>query len=516
MAALARDKSQKFAQVSSEGQDEVSTMNWMTGHIIRTNLFFFLNVLVQGLRGLVLIPLFLRLMHPVGYGQWVLVMSWAGYALVVALVGLDLSIYQYVTPKLRTDSGRSIYWMIVRIALFWTAALYLIVAGTAVGCATGDVTRIVLFGGLYVCGQTFWMLFLAPFRCEERTYIFLLSQILITLGDFLVTVFTAFAYRALPPILFALAAYHLSVALLLFLIQRRRTPYRAPLKLPMRSYFTFGASMTATQLITMGFFVMDKSIITYFTGLQTLASYGPALSLALILLPLSAAGTVTLPTLLVRTEVRNSVEIKKAILRSAIKHWGLLALPCALGIAMLAQFALTILASTALAKTGTSITWVATAALLADGLTRFANVALRTEGDIYWPAYVKVVHFIVFLLVGVAAVAAEPHHAGLLVISTILITNLSYMIFCYARLRRYIPHLLQPRIFTTPLVGCAAITAWFVFSPALATVLNALLFVAISVVIYGVVIMMMERVSPGKLARTLFKFSPPQIQAGQQ
>lgn len=474
-------------------------------HIARTNLFFFLNVLVQALRGFVLIPIFLRLMDPAVYGQWLLIMSWTNYALVVALAGLDLSIYQYVPPELHNGRGRAIYWAIVRLALVWATILYLLFAVAAICITNGDLLRIVLFGGLYIYGQMLWMLFLAPYRCEERTRIFLGAQISINLGDLIVTVVILLLFRSLNMVLAGIAIYHLTVAFVIYLVQKRRFDFDSAEKFPWRPYFVFGLSTTATQLITMGFYVMDKSVITYFAGLQALASYGPALSLGLVLLPLSAAGTITLPTLLVRSDVRDSAAVKSSILQSAIKQWGLLALPCGLGIALMAHFALTILASPKLAELGAPITWVAAAALLAEGMGRFANVALRAEHDIYWPAYIKVLHFVVCIAISVVAVSEKPNSAGLIVISIIMVTNISYAFFCFARLRRYLCPVLQPRVFVTPVLGCAGIVAWYVLAPVLNSVSNALVFVLVSITLYGFVVIVAERIGPVKLLRALLK-----------
>jgi O-antigen/teichoic acid export membrane protein len=483
----------------------------VAGHIARTNLLFFASIAVQSLRGLILIPLLLRLLHASGYGQWVLVASWVSYAIIVLLLALDTSIYQYVTPAMGTPRSRAIYWTILRIAALWSAALFAIVGIGILVFAPAVVAMLVMACGALAIGQTFWTLLLTPFRCEERTHLFFGTSTLILLGDFAVTAATAALFRQLLPVVVVLAAYHLSVALILFVVQQRRFPALPWLREIVRPSLIFGVSATYLQLLSSGFFVFDKSIVSHFAGVAALAGYAPPMALAIVLLPLNASGTVTLPTLLVRPEVRASKHLKSVIFQHALQQWGLITIPAAVGVALIAKPFLTIIVGPTLAASSLPIAALAAATLVAEGLCRFSYMGLRVENEVAWLTIAKSLQFAGFLVGAILLCILLPQRVPIVVVAAIFVSNFVFAVIGMVRLRRYTAGVITARTFATPLAGTAAFLPLMVVLPWVTSILGLIGFVTAAIIIYAFTAMLIERVSPLEFWRVLKSTEAPVI-----
>ena len=473
----------------------VAKKDSVSRHIARTNLLFFFSFAVQALRGFVLIPLFLKFIGVIEYGRWVLVMSWTSYAFVIVLLALDTSVFQYVTPHVATPRGRSIYWTIVRVFFMWLLSLLALAVAGSLLFVSGRYQLIVIFCILYAAGQAIWTIFLSPFRCVERTSVYFFINSLITFGDLCVTVMILYFTRNVTDILGALAIYNISVGAALCVVQLRHFPPASPLREAVRPGVEFGGSMMLTRLITTGFYVLDKSIVTVFSGLSAVAAYAPPMSMAQMLTPLNASGAITLPTLLVKHEVRDSENLKRQILMSALKQWCLLAFPATVGIALVARPVLEIIATHSIAVIGAPIAGIASLAILADGISNFAQTVLRAEGDIKSTTLMKTAHFFAFLVVAIALSSVMPKNACYIVALSLLAVNFSYAAWCLVRLHKYIHHAISLRELMSPLSGTAAMLAVAAAAPRINSILSLIGFIIVCAICYAIVIARLEHVT---------------------
>lgn len=439
----------------------------------------------------------------VDYGRWVLVMSWASYAYVVTLMAFDISVYQFVTPVVRETGGRAVYWTILRISAIWAMILLGLSFASASAIDEHNIRWIVIFCSLYVAGRAVCVMFLTPYRCEERTALFFCSTALIDFIELCIITAVLFVARDLLSILAWLAIYYWLAGAFLFLWQRRRYPPQPSEPEIVKPSILFGASMTISQLISTGFYVLDKSIVTFFAGLSAVAVYAPPIALAMALMPLNTSGGITLPTLLVSKEARASVEVKCKIVRNAIKQWSLLAIPAAVGVALVARPALEIIANHHIAEYGAPIAWLAAPAVVIDGLGRFAFSVLRAENDVRWITILKIVHFVGYLVISIVACLVFPESVCYNIVIVLLAANVSYATCSFLRMRRFVPDAFSLRSISSPLSGSAAIMLIGAITPRIETFPWLLAFICLCVAVYAGIIVRMERIGLRELRMLL-------------
>lgn len=473
-------------------------------HIARTSLVYYATVMMLSLRGIILIPLLLHTFGPETYGLYILALSGVSYGVVVAQFGLDSSIYQYLTPVLKTDAARDVFWTALQTAAAVAFIGMLVAAIVGLGGVGGDLGILILACALASSGQVLWGLSLTPYRCEERSGVYMTTSMSTTLGDFLLTATVAFLFRNLAIVFCVLATYHLSVASVLLVLQHRRLPFKCWSVSQFVKLVRFGFDGLVNQLFITGYFVWDRTIVSIAAGLSAVAAYAPGMAMGAVVLPLAGTSTFTLPTLLARPSIHRSPSAKRAVLRQAIRQYSLMALPAAVGAALISGPFLQIITTPALAAVATPISWVACAAVLASGLARFAILSLRADGDDGWLSKNLVAHFAVFVLLAGGASWFWPAHAPLVVAISILLVNLSQTVSVFIRLRCFVTNVLAPSLFITPMIGAAVFSVVFAFFyprgiPAI------LLMVAVSVVLYAVVCMALERVLPRDLLAMIRK-----------
>ena len=472
----------------------------LSSHIARTSLVYYATVAILSLRGIVLIPLLLRTFGPAQYGLYVLALSGISYGHVLALFGMDSSVYQYLTPVLRTKTARVVFWTTIQTVAAFASVLIL---GALVGgmlFLSGTVSHLVLACSVVAAGQVIWGLSLAPFRCEERSGIYMGSSMTTTLGDFVVTATTTLLARNLETVFVALACYHVAVAAVVLSIQSGRLPYHPWSFTQFRKQIRFGLNGLVNQLVITGYFVWDRTIVSVAAGLTAVAAYAPGMAMGAVILPLAGTSVFTLPTLLVRPDIRQSPTLRRSVLRQAIRQYALVAIPAAVGAALIARPFLRIITSPTLAAVAAPVAWLACGAVLASGLSRFAILALRADGEDKWLSKNLVLHFAVFVLLAAGLSFLWPRETPFFVAASILTVNLAQAYAAFRRLRRRVTNVLAPALFLTPAVGTAAFV-WLHFLFPVQSLAAIVALVGVSIAVYAATTMALERVGPRKLIR---------------
>ena len=473
-------------------------------HIARTNLVYYAMVCILSLRGIVLIPLLLHVFGPENYGRYALALSGMSYALVLIQFGMDSSVYQYLTPVLGTKAARTVFWTVVQTAMGLGAVLISVAFLIGKLMLSGVVAHLVMASSVIAASQAMWSLSLTPFRCEERSGVYMGTSLGVTLGDFAITATAATLSHDLATVFVALACYHSGVACALTAIQARRLPFHGWSRSEANRILRFGWDGLINQLVITGYFVWDRTIVSVSAGLATVAAYVPGMALAAIILPLAGTSVFTLPTLLVRPRIHRSPTLKRSILRQAIRQYLLAAIPASVGVMLIAKPFLEVITTPRLAAVGAPVAWLACGGVLASGLARFAILALRADGEDKWMSWNLAIHFAAFVLLAGGASYLWQQDAPYFVAGSIMITNVSQAAVAFHRLRRHVTNVLAPSLFLTPVIGTAAF-AWLHFLVHVRGIAEILAVVGTSAAIYLAVIMFMERIGPRAFLRLLRK-----------
>ncbi len=473
-------------------------MTAVGSHIARTSIVYYVSLAILALRGLILIPLLLRLLGTLGYGTYILAVSGVSYGIIIIQMGLDSALYQYLTPALRTPRASVLFWTAILTAASWASVLVIAAAIFPVGPAG----RLVLSCVCVAAGQVLWGLSLAPYRCDERSGIYTGTAISINFGDFLITLSVAALSHSLAIVLGSLAFYHLTAAIVLLTTQARKLPPQLWSRVEFDRMIRFGANGLLNQLVVAGYFVWDRIFISLTAGVAMVAAYAPGMALAACILPLAGTSAFTLPTLLVRDAVRRSPRLTRTIMRHAIQQYVLMAIPAVAGITLIARPFLNAITSPSLAAIGTPVAWLAAGAVLANGLARFAILALRARGEDRWLLRSLLLNFATFVALSAIPSSLWPAYAPVATASAILAVNSSQLFFAYRHLGNHVPNVLTPSLFLTPAIA----TLGFVclrFVVTLTSLVDVIEYVVAAIAIYVAVGMAIERVSILSLWRML-------------
>lgn len=475
--------------------------NHIGPHVARVGVFYYVFFALQAVRGIVLIPLLLNILSAPGYGVFVLALTAASYGVVIAQLGLDAALYQYLTPALGTKREGSIYWSAILAAAAWTGVVIALGAGAA--SFFPSLSPFLTWGTAgAVAGQVLWGLALAPLRCRERVFTFLCLTNVVMAGDLVLTLAAAAWFRNVEAVILSIGAFHAATALLFQSARMRATPFASVSFDEARRLVSFGVRGVVNQLMLAGYFVFDRTLISLAAGVAAVAAYTPGMALGAVMLPMANMASATLPTLLARGEARHSATLKRAIIHAALRQYALIAVPACAGIALVAGPFFTLVAPAEIAATATRVAILAAAAMFASGLGRFAVLALRVEGGDPWLMRSVAAHFAAFLVLATLVCVVFTAHAAIGMAAAILAVNIAQTIAVYRRLARHGRGLVAPALFVTPAVGAAA------FSIPLSAVpphdaLQLGLFVAAAIVLYGVTVMALERMGPRALWRLL-------------
>jgi O-antigen/teichoic acid export membrane protein len=353
---------------------------------VRDNLLVGAANLVSQLQGLVLIPLVIKLSGPGVYGSYVLASSLFLMATTVFSLGIGYR-YRRNLPSVDDVNGRA--------ELFWAGAL-----GQTATVTIGSIALSLLlpvFEKIFFKGEaTFGPGWIVAFCLSYVLYtqageffrythrIGVLSFAALANNLLALVIYVALGARGaaltLERLLAVQVACNLLFAVILWARIVREIPWRPQLELARyRDDIKVGFPLVLSGLTETVSSVVDRYVIGAWFSSAAVGIYAPAVSLGSLILFFPRISGVVLPPLLARATDQREEGTSRMLLRMNVRLFLVLGIPAVVGLALVGQSALELLANDVIARTGRYIVPVVAASSVLYGIGSIASGVLFVE-----------------------------------------------------------------------------------------------------------------------------------------
>ena len=326
------------------------------------------------IRGVLLIPILARGLGAHDYGVWVLVVSTVSLASIVTMLGMPQALERFLAGTTRRDDQREDFLSSFAVVALATGLVTLAAVMAARGLAASvfhepALAPLIRVGAWLLLATALNQVVLMFFRSQREMRILSAFDLATGLGELLLSALAVAAgYGLYGTLLALLAARGAATAAALWGVMAR-IGIALPHLRSVRAYLAFGVPTILMGLMWWIVETSDRYFVGFYNTPAQVGIYSAAYALGGVLVFLRLPFMFVLPPFIYQFWDQQHYQTAARYLDASLRSYLILAVPMSVGISILAQPVLTVLANREFAVQGSLVVPIVVAAMFCYGLS---------------------------------------------------------------------------------------------------------------------------------------------------